>query len=238
MIAMLHPQCILPLGKVLGEVESQTVRRCLLGAMAVQASKDISPLSVLVRDENDKVALPAIGLMSYVKVPRAVNILRRLIYSGNERKRITAVKALAKHPMMEITDFNGILEKGSLHVVRLFLKLFCLQRNHDTEKMLLARLASGKFYKKDIGVLLDLYAAIGHCGSEKSLPFLKRRLFKLNLIPSIVAQTHRVGAAVALFHLKQETARAILKRASISIRLNVKNAYRHAFERVHGSVSQ
>jgi hypothetical protein len=78
--------------------------------------------------------------------------------------------------------------------------------------------------------ILNVYRALGRCGSSISIPVLKRKLFEKPLL-SYVGKGHKIvrqGAAVALNELKLFEAKELLEKASKSRYSVIVNAYKYA----------
>jgi hypothetical protein len=230
LITRLPPQCTTALGKLLPDVKGSLLRRCVLEGMGIQSNRNIGPLASLTGNENDKIAIPAISLLAYIRHPRALGILRRLIRSGRESRRIAAVKALIRHPDSEARDFGGILEDESKAVVDMFIHYLRKRQDAGAEAIVADRLASGKFTRRDTDFLMKLYGTLGHCGSEQSLEVLKRQLNKLRLFSGTVGRAHQTGAALALLQLNTAPALRIFENASRNFRFSVRKACRQARE--------
>ena len=134
------------------------------------------------------------------------------------------------HPLVKMADLREILDDPNPDIVKLGLKHLGGQRNNEAEQLISERLLSRKYCRQYGDLLLDLYDAFGCCGSEQSVVLLKKRLFRLKLIPSSIERKHRIGAAVALFRLNNQPSRKLLAKASKSLRFRVRKAYNKARE--------
>lgn len=230
LVSLLPPQCIHSLGRLLPEIDQPHFRKGILKAIGMQATKNFGPLASLAGNEDPAIAVPVIGLLAFIRKPEALKLLKRLTRSEKERSRIAAAKALIRHPLVKMADLRDILDDPNPEIVQLGLKRIGGQRNNQAEQMISDRLRSRKFCKQCGDLLLDLYDALGRCGSEQSVALLKKRLFKIKLIPSSTERKHRIGAAIALFRLNNPPSRKFLAKASKSLRFRVRKAYNQARE--------
>jgi hypothetical protein len=232
MIGLLPPQSIRSLGKLLPDINDTALRQTILKSIAVQAKKNIGPLASLTGNENDGIAIPAIGLLAHVNHAQALKILKRQIQSDQEKRRIAAVKAISRHPMSKASDFEEFLEDRSLSVVKPALAYLGCRQDAEAARLIMARIDTGNFSRHDGKLLLALYDCLGRCLSEQSVPYLQRQLYKIRWLRGAVGRLHRKGAAAALFRIKDKKAGMIFDRASKSIRFSVRNACRQARERI------
>ncbi|BBO75208.1 hypothetical protein DSCW_26250 [Desulfosarcina widdelii] len=230
LVSLLPPQCIHSLGRLLPEIDQPHFRKSILKAIGMQATKNFGPLASLAGNEDPAIAVPVIGLLVYIRKPEALKLLKRLTRSEKERSRIAAAKAMVRHPLVKMADLRDILDDPNPDIVKLGLKHLGGQKNNEAERLISDRLLSRKYCKQCGDLLLDLYDALGCCGSEQSVTLLKKRLFRVKLIPSSSEWKHRIGAAVALFRLNNQPSRKLLAKASKSLRFRVRKAYNQARE--------
>ncbi len=76
--------------------------------------------------------------------------------------------------------------------------------------------------------MLELYHALGGCGSGKLIQPLRKQLFKFSLFSRYWRNVHRQGAAIALKRLNSHRAKMYLANASTSKIGAVKNAYQQS----------
>jgi len=89
-----------------------------------------------------------------------------------------------------------------------------------------------KYKRRDKSHLMACYRALGRCGTDSSLPFLKETLFRRAWFAGLGQTVHRQGAAVALEKMEILDAREILDKAAQSLSVGIRRASRKV-EREH-----
>ncbi|OGP66006.1 MAG: hypothetical protein A2170_16975 [Deltaproteobacteria bacterium RBG_13_53_10] len=82
--------------------------------------------------------------------------------------------------------------------------------------MLAQYIRNGKFDGDETGELIACFKALGRCGTERSLPFLKETLLKGGWLSRFRASTLRQGAAIALAQFGTEKSLQVLDEAARS----------------------
>jgi hypothetical protein len=232
MIALLPAQCIRSLGKLLPETNAPSLRQAILKSIALKAKENIGPLASLSVNEDDAIAIPAIGLLAHVNHSEALKLLKRQIQSDREKRRIAAVKAITRHPMCQVTDLEDVFDDPTLAVVKPILAFLARQKGVEASNLLMAQIETANFSRQEGALLLALYDCLGRCGSEQDVPFLQRQLFKIRFFSGAIGRLHRKGAAAALLQIQDKKARKVLEHASKSIRFSVRHACIQARERI------
>ena len=144
--------------------------------------------------------------------------------------RREALKQLLKRNGCVQRSFFFLLEDPSDIIRREILSRLASERNRTSEDPLLEYLDQKAFNISDSDHILACYAALGKCGSSRSIPYLKATLEERSWweILSIGGSPHRRGAAAALAELEIPEADKILRQATRSFFPPIKRAARNA----------
>ena len=118
------------------------------------------------------------------------------------------------------TDVKGLfhlIEDENDAVRRLILHHMAQDRNKVTENLLLEYLEQGKQKRSDDEHIIACFRTLGRCGSQESIPFLKKMLLGSGWLPSFRKMSYRQGAAFALQSMGTKEAQEVLERASKSV---------------------
>ncbi len=121
-----------------------------------------------------------------------------------------------------------LLESSDLKLRKMFLSYLGSARDPKVELLLHNYLRKKDYSFEDKSHILACYAALGQCGSNRSIPFLKRVLLERNWskVFNQSELTHKEGAAIALHHLALDEAKKILKEGSESIMPSIRSICR------------
>jgi hypothetical protein len=214
---LLLPVAIQSLGPLLAQKQHQVIRQVLMESLIILASKDIGPLQALVRNPGEKLMERLVFVCTALKGPAADEILTKLVRHSSPNVRLEALKALLQRGRARKEDFFGLIDDENPTVRHLALKHLSTARDRAAEGILLDYLEHRKPRKDDDSHIMSCYTALGRCGSDRSVPFLKQTLLGKAWVPGFTNQVQREGAAAALKELRTKTAMAVLEEASRSL---------------------
>ena len=229
-LLMLHPKAVLTLGPLLSEVSSAALRRRLMEAIGILSKQDLNPLSQLLKEPDDPMVRRLVTIIGHLDGKDPQKLLLDMARHPSVDVRWEALKQLLKRNGCVQRSFFFLLEDPSEIIRREILKRLASERNRTSEDPLLEYLDQKAFNISDFDHILACYAALGKCGSSRSIPFLEATLKEGSWweIFDIGGSPHRRGAAVALAKLKIPEADKILMQATRSFFPHIKRAARKA----------
>jgi HEAT repeat protein len=225
-LLMLHPKAVLTLGPLLSEISSAALRRQLMEAIGILSKQDLKPLSQLLKVPDDLMVRQLVTIIGHLDGKDPQKLLRNMARHPSLGVRREALKQLLKRNGCVQRSFFFLLEDPSDIIRHEILNRLASERNRTSEDPLLEYLDQKMFKISDYNHILGCYAALGKCGSTRSIPFLKATLEQRSWweIVTIGRSPHRWGAAVALAELKIPEADEILRQATHSFFPPIKRA--------------
>ena len=229
-LLMLHPKAVLTLGPLLSEVSSAALRRRLMEAIGILSKQDLNPLSQLLKEPDDLMVRWLVKIIGHLDGKDPQKLLLDMARHPSLDVRWEALKQLLKRNGCVQRSFFFLLEDPSDIIRREILSRLASERNRTSEDPLLEYLDQKAFNISDYDHILACYAALGKCGSSRSIPFLEATLKERSWweIFDIAGSPHRRGAAVALAELKIPEADEILMQATRSFFPLINRAARKA----------
>jgi hypothetical protein len=229
-LLMLRPKAVLALGPLLSEISSAALRRRLMEAIGILSKQDLKPLSELLKAPDDLMVRQLVTIIGHLDGKDPQKLLMNMARHPSLDVRREALKQLLKRNGCVQRSFFFLLEDPSDIIRRQILSRLASERNRTSEDPLLEYLDQKTFNISDYDHILACYTALGRCGSERSIPFLKATLEERSWweIIAIGRSPHRWGAAVALAELKIPEADKILRQATHSFFPHIKRAARKA----------
>jgi HEAT repeat protein len=215
-LQMLHPKAVLTLGPLLSAVSSAALRRRLMEAIGIEP--------------DDPMVRRLVTIIGHLDGKDPQKLLLDMARHPSVDVRWEALKQLLKRNGCVQRSFFFLLEDPSDIIRREILKRLASERNRTSEDPLLEYLDQKAFSISDFDHILACYAALGKCGSSRSIPFLEATLKEGSWweVFDIGGSPHRRGAAVALAELKIPEADKILMQATRSFFPHIKRAARKA----------
>jgi hypothetical protein len=226
---LLHPSSILVLGPLLSKTQSLKIQHQIHQIIESMAAKDIRPLEQLLKSPDEIMVQKLVPVLGKLKGKRPIQILLGMLRHSSDGVRKQAVKQLVTLDAENIKEIFALVEDPNDSIRNLVLRKLGKIRNETSEDLLLNYLEKRQFAVTNHQHLLACYRALGQCGSNRSVSFLRKSLFKRGWFPDF-RSIHRRGATVALIALGTNEAKEILKNASKSYLPTVRLAYRKALE--------
>jgi HEAT repeat protein len=151
-------------------------------------------------------------------------MLFKLARHPSERVRLEALRAIIQRKLWTPEKMGFLLRDESTLIRRLAIKYLGTSKNETAERLLAQHIRDGKIDGDDSGELIACFKALGRCGTERSLPFLKDTLLKGGWISRFRPSTLRQGAALALAEFGTQQSLQILEEAARSPYPAVRNA--------------
>jgi HEAT repeat protein len=123
-----------------------------------------------------------------------------------------------------------LLDDASEPVRQAALSYLASRRSEVAENLLVNYLKNGNGPRKDKEHIFSCFRALGRCGSDRSISFLRRNLLEGSPLSKFMRSTERQAAALALRALHTEEARRLLEEAARSLFPGVRRAVRMPLE--------
>ena len=150
--------------------------------------------------------------------------------------RRKAIKELVTRDPQYTQKLFALIDDPSKEIRNSILTAIAKQKSAVLENMLLNYL-KGNNSQKDPNHILTCYKTLGRCGSNTSVPFLRRRLLMQgwNSFIGTGKLIYRESAAIALVMLDTPEAKDLLQKASKSRFKVIRKAFQKTMERNNSS---
>jgi hypothetical protein len=214
-LGLLWPDAVLGLGPLLVEA-SGPVGEMLSEVLVSLASRDIRPMEQLLNTAEEPLVFCLAPLLGRIDGKKSGQMLFKLARHPSERVRLEALRAIIQRKLWTPEKMGFLLGDGSTLIRRLAIKYLGTRKNETAEGLLAKHIRNGKLDGDDSGELIACFKALGKCGTERSLPFLKDTLLKGGWISRFRPSTLRQGAALALAEFGTEQSLQVLEEAARS----------------------
>jgi HEAT repeat protein len=211
-LRLLAPEAIEPLGYMLPEAPA-SVQAMLCDVIVSLANFNPVPLVKIIHRADEDLLNLLVPLLGRLESPNSAQTLVRLVRHSSERIRWEALRAIILRRLWVPEKLAPLLEDTSLSIRQLLIKYLGSRRSEASEGVLLEYLRSHKFGNDEDGLLLACFRALGQCGTDRAVPFLREALTGGHLVSRLRASSKRQGAALALAALGTEKARETLEKA-------------------------
>ena len=229
-LVLLQPEAIQTLGGMLIETSSLALQKMLLEVILVLAHRDLKPLEAMLSRPEEELVQKLVYVLGRLDGERSTQILAKMVHHPSPRVRHEALKPLLSRGTKDIKGLFQLIEDKNDAIRRLFLRYIGQEKNDTTETLLLEYLEEGKMKRSDDEHIIACFRALGRCGSQRSIPFLKKMLLGRGWLPSFKKISYRQGAAFALQSMATEESREVLEEASKSLFPGVKGIARKILE--------
>jgi len=203
----------------------------VINTMAALSSKSLTQLEQLLRNKKAYIQKTAIAILGRSTEAEAITILQRATRSSSESVRYNAMIQLIRLKAIPPNKVYHLLNDRSTGVREKLLSYLSMEKSKINESLLRNFLenSEGNFHPGD---LMDYYMALGKCGSDESIGYLRERLLGNPLTALVRKETrlHIKGAATALLGIGTGGAKEVLSKAAKSYIPCVRYAYKRALE--------
>ncbi|UCF94513.1 MAG: HEAT repeat domain-containing protein [Desulfobacterales bacterium] len=221
-LLLLNPSAILVIGPMLLELESNQTKKMLMSVIGILAEREFEHLAKLVFSSNTELVKMLIHIMEFMQSEQSFKELRTLLRHSSAGARKGALRAVCHRNRDIISDCFWLMDDPDEDVRQLFLTYASQQRDIKTERLLRDYLEKHRIHFGNKQFLFRAYIALGRCGSDESLPFLKKNLFFWRCL-SILRRKKSLRRQAAVFALKElntENAEALLNKISKKLHSN------------------
>jgi len=226
---LLHPNAISALGPLLRKTKSLSIQQQILQIIVFMAARDIHPLEQLLKSSDEFMVQKLLSVLGQLNGKIHIQMLLKMLRHSSLSVRKQAVKELAAMDAEVIQKLFGLIEDPNASLRNLILKKLGEFKNEIAEGLFLDYLEKRQFTLTDRQHLLACYRALGQCGSDNSVPYLRKSLLGRGWSLDF-GSIHRHGATVALRTLGTKESEEVLLKASKSFYPAVRIAYRKTLE--------
>jgi len=212
-LGCLQPVAIGALGRMLVKEQMPEMRQMLVETIVTLASRDVRPLEAMLKSNDEKLMQGLVQVIANLEGEQPVKLLQSLVRHPSEKVRQEALRGLFRSRSANVREVFRLIDDPDESIRKTVLKHLALSRDRGAEKFLLSYLESPRTRDRDFDHIIACFAALGQCGSSRSIPFLGKTLFHRAWMPGFWNRAYRKGAAEALSVLGTAEAREILKRA-------------------------
>ncbi len=223
----LESSAVITLCDVLALLESQSSRDLVLDIVKNKAREDGELIERMMANPDKTVVLIAISLLKKIKDSNSDYLLFKALKHSVEQVRSSALDYFTEKPVTVLNSIFFLLDDPSMDVRIKLLKFIGSKRAVTTETLMLEYLDRCDESSAERNHVLTCYRMLGKCGSERSIPFLRKKVFNGAWSGLIGAKknSHREGALLALSELGSAESLRILKKASKSRSPLIRKAY-------------
>ena len=229
-LVLLQSEAIQTLGVMLLETSSLGLQKMLLEVILVLAHRDLKPLEAMLGRPEEELVQKLVYVLGRLDGERSTQILGRMVRHPSARVRHEALKPLLTRGFTDIKELFHLIEDKNDAIRRLILRHMAQDRNTVTETLLLEYLEQGKLKRSDDEHIIACFRTLGRCGSQSSIPFLRKTLLGRAWLPGYRKLSYRQGAAFALQSMGMEEAQKVLEEASKSLFPGVRGIARKIIE--------
>ncbi|MBU1172108.1 MAG: hypothetical protein KKD44_21345 [Proteobacteria bacterium] len=228
----LESSAVLSLCETLVYLETQTSRDLLMDIIKMKTRENVSVIERMLESTDKMMALIGVSLLKELKDNNSDILLQRVLKHSVEQVRSSALDYFIEKPVSVLPRIFFLVDDTSMDVKIKLLKFISTKRAVTSETLMLNYLKEQPQMVNDKEHLLSCYKVLGKCGSDRSIPFLKKQLFKGSWMGLSGYKTfeHRAGALLALSVLESAEAMKLLKKASKSMLPVVSKAYKMYIE--------
>ena len=189
--------------------------------------RDLRHLEKIVGQHGSELGDKLLTILSRLQGDRVDRLLFKMCTHSSELVRGKAIRELIGRNAAYATKLFPLIDDPSKKIRTTLLTAFSEQRATAPERMLLNYLQEKTIQKKEPDHILACYRALGGCGSDTSIPFLRGILLDRgwNAFFGQGKPVFREGAATALALLNTPKAKDVLRDAAKSRFKVIRNAW-------------
>lgn len=227
----LESSAMICLCDILPLLESVYSRDLVLDIIKNKARDDADLINRMMASSDQMVVLIAISMLKKNKSTNSDYLLYHALKHPQEQIRTSALDYFLEKPVSVLNSLFFLIDDPSMDIRIKLMKCIGSKRAVSSETLMLQYLENFPDEDVDRNHLLSCYRILGKCGSERSLAFLKKKLFNgaWTGILGNRQSLHRQGALLALSELGSPEALKIIQKAANSRSPLVHKAYTAMF---------
>ena len=224
----LHPQAVDTLVHLLLSGQPSQLEQMVQDTIITLIRLDMNPFDQLVHTADEKTAEKLVFILSKLETEISLNDLMKLARHLSASVRRLAVKTIGQSGEEQASKIFEFIHDPDESVRRVILMHMGRTRNDLAEDFLLQYLQSRESGSAGIEHIMECFAALGKCGSARSIPLLSQILLHRKWTGDFRKSVYREGAAQALMALKIAEARQVVEKAGHSLNPGLRRIARKA----------
>jgi hypothetical protein len=220
------PEVIPFLVPVIMQRSSHEIQQMVLELIVQLSQRDIGPLEKIAEQQGTEMGDKLLVILNRLQGDRVNKILFKMCDHSSIKVRRKAIEELVDRDPQYAQKLFPLIDDPSKEIRTCILAAFAKHKSSALGNMLLNYLR-GKSAPKDPAHILACYEALGRCGSNTAVPFLRRILLSQgwNSFWGSGKLIYREGAAIALALLDTPEAKDVLQKASKSRSKVIRKAF-------------
>jgi hypothetical protein len=211
------PEVIPFLVPVITQRSSHEIQQLVSGVIVHLSQRDIGPLEKIVEQHSQEMGDKLLAILNCLQGDRVNEILFKMCEHPSNKVRRKAINELVERDPKYAQKLFSLIDDPCKEIRACILAAFAKHKSSVLENLLLNYL-QGNSAQKDPAHILACYKALGYCGSNTAVPFLRKILLSRgwNSFMGSGKLVFRGGAAIALALLDTPEAKNVLQKASKS----------------------
>ena len=218
-VTYFSPEVIPFLVPVLMQRNSKEIQQVISAVIVHMSQRDIRPLEKIAKEQGMEMGDKLLVILNRLQGGDRVNrILFKMCDHSSDIVRGKAIKELVNRDSKYAQRLFSLIDDSSKEIRNSILAAFAKQRSTALENLLLIYLKGKSIQKKEPAHIHACYEALGRCGSNNAVSFLRKILLDRgwNSFIGSGKLIFREGAAIALALLNTPEAKDVLQKASKS----------------------
>lgn len=211
------PEVILFLVPVIMQRSSPEIQQTVSAVIVALSQRDLAPLEKIAGQQGREMGGKLLAILNRLQGERVNEILFKMCDHASDEVRREAIKELVARDPKYAQRLFSLIDDPSKEIRVCILTALAKHKSTALENMLLNYLAENSA-TKDPSHILACYAALGRCGSNLAVPFLRKILLGRgwNSFMGSGRLIFREGAAIGLALLATPEAKNVLREAARS----------------------
>ncbi|MFC1815158.1 hypothetical protein ACFL0M_04280 [Thermodesulfobacteriota bacterium] len=211
------PKIIPFLVPVIIQISSHEIQQMVSEVIVHLSQRDIVPLEKIAEQHGTEMGDKLLVILNSLQGDRVNKILFKMCDHSSDKVRRKAIKELLDRDPKHAQRLFSLIDDPSKIIRNYIFAAIAKDKSSELENMLLDYLR-GNSAQNDPAHILACYEALGRCGSNTAVPFLRSRLLDRgwNSFAGSGKLIFREGAAIALALLDIPEAKDVLQKASDS----------------------
>lgn len=209
------PRVIPFLAPVILQRRSPEIQQMITDVIVKKSRRDIEPLEEIAQKHGEEMGVKLLAILFRLQGERIDKIIFRMCDHSSDIVRRNAIKELVNRDPEYAQKLFSLIDDPGKEIRASILAAIATQRSGALENMLLDYIKEN-IGKKDPDHILACFKALGRCGSNTSVPFLRKILLTKgwNNLMGSGKPVFREGAAIALSFIDTPEAADVLQKAS------------------------
>jgi HEAT repeat protein len=229
-LLLLPSRAVVALAPMITENDSSLVRKMLSDVVVALAAGNADLLVESLKKTDEDLLHLVVPILGRLEDDKSSEVLIELATHKLERVRVETLRAIMARDLWIPEKISPLTDDESELIRELLVEYFGSRRSQSAENVLLSFLQKQKIREKESGHLSPYIRALGRCGSNHSVPFLKNILLKGRWISRFRESTLREVVAYALLDLDTKESALILEHASQSRFAGIRSAAQTVIE--------